>query len=355
MPTIQELAAVPSFGQEFGTALGTGVSAGLQKSLETFQKGKAFEQAGLPRVLANLDPTIAAQLIKQQQKNALIQQIMGGTPQGSQGQSSMDELQQGVIPQEQNPLEPQRLETASAGDKNKQIQALALVDPNLARIMESQEKPIRTASINRGQKYLEKVEESRTANQRSRSALASAEAALAENNSKFFVRDNIANLTGIEALKSKEGAIFDAAAKQFFLSDLESAVGRPNQFLEKILTSAIFNTGKSREANEALLEFYKNQVDLDTKKIEISDDLEKFYMDKMGYVPGNIGSLVSAQLKPYAKEKEKELVNYFKSQKQIEEPLLKLPSAADNNGKIFKDTKTGKKYQSNGKNWSIVH
>jgi len=353
MPTIQELLGVPSTGGLIGKALGEGIgggfTAGLQNSLESFQRAKAYEAAGLPRGLASLPPEIANQLIKHQQKNALIQQIMSG------GQQEQPSNLQDQISDAETDKELKSLGVRSPADKNKQIQSLSLVDPNLARIMESQEAPIRKASINRGQKYIDKIEDSRVANQRARSSLASAEAALAENDSKFFYRDNLAKLTGIEAFASKEGAIFDAAAKQFFLSDLESAVGRPNQFLEKILTSAIFNTGKSREANEVLLEFYKNQVDLDAKKIEIADDLEQFYMDKIGYVPGNIGSLVNAQLKPYAREKEKELVNIFKNQNAIEEPLSKLPSAAENKGKIFKDTKTGKKYQSNGKNWSIVH
>lgn len=297
-----------STGEMLAQGLGAKAGQGIQQSLAEFQRAKSFEKAGLPREFANLDPAIISQLVKQQQKNALIQQIMGGLQQG-ESEGGIDSLS----PQEQNPLEPKRLDSSSGLDKNKQIQALSLVDPNLARVMESQEAPIRKAGIARATKFLDKVEDSRKSVQRAKSSLLSAESALAEKDLGYFSRDNLANITGVEGLRSKEGAVFNAAAKNFFLADLESSVGRPNQFLEKILTKAIFDVGKSNEANEALLKFYKNQVDIDEKKIEISDQLEDFYTQKMGYVPGNIGRLVDAQLKPYALEKEKELESQFKS------------------------------------------
>lgn len=285
-------------------ALGGGAAQGLQKSLAQYQRGKSFEKAGLPREYANLDPAIVGQLVKQQQKNALIQQILG--TQQSQGESLQDQISEG-----ESDMELGRLGARSVGDTNKQIQALSLADPNLARIMESQQAPIRKAGIARANKYLDRVEDNRRSVQRAKSSIAAAESALAEKDLGFFSRDNLSRLTGIEGLASKEGAVFNAAAKNFFLADLESAVGRPNQFLEKILTNAIFNVGKSNEANEALLKFYKNQVDIEDKKIEIADQLEDFYTQKLGYVPGNIGRLVDAQLKPYAKEKERELEMQF--------------------------------------------
>lgn len=291
--------------------LGSAAGQGIQQSISEFQQAKSFEKAGLPREFANLDPAIISQMIKQQQRNALIQQILGA---GQESQLRDDPgSMQSIRPPEKNSLELERLEPGLPNDRNKQIQALSLVDPNLARIMESQEAPIRKAGIARATKFLDKVEDSRKSVQRAKSSLLSAESALADRDLGFFSRDNLANITGVEGLRSKEGAVFNAAAKNFFLADLESAVGRPNQFLEKILTKAIFDVGKSNEANEALLKFYKNQVDLDEKKIEIADQLEDFYTQKMGFVPGNIGRLVDAQLKPYAQEKEKELESQFKS------------------------------------------
>lgn len=304
--------------------IGQGVSQGLSKQIESFQRGNAFERAGLPRALADLDPQVVSQMIKQQQKNALIQQILGGQQeeQAAQGGSP----QQGMS-SNQGPLEAKRIQTPSIsagaqgpGLTSKQRIALSTADPNLGRAAQKeeqfrlqQEAPIKKAEIKRSEKFLDKIEDSRKSVQRAKSSLISAETALAERDLGFFSRDNLANLTGVEALRSKEGAVFNAAAKNFFLADLESAVGRPNQFLEKILTKAIFDVGKSNEANDALLKFYKNQVDIDEQKIEITDQLEDFYTEKLGYVPGNIGRLVDAQLKPYAQAKEKELESQFKT------------------------------------------
>lgn len=335
MPQIQELMGVPSFGGQLGQALGgglgQGISQGLSKQLESFHKAKAFEKAGLPRAYADLDPVIVSQILKQEQKNKLIESILN--PEGQQP-STLEAITQNSQDLSQNPLEASRLQSSSgnlarqnAGRLSPQQRtALHLADPNLGRAEQKeeqfriqQEAPIRKSEIKRSEKFLDKIEDSRKSVQRAKSSLIAAETALADRDLGFFSRDNLANLTGVEALRSKEGAVFNAAAKNFFLADLESAVGRPNQFLEKILTKAIFDVGKSNEANDALLKFYKNQVDIDEKKIEITDQLEDFYAQKLGYVPGNIGRLVDAQLKPYAQAKEKELESQFKNQGKIQE------------------------------------
>lgn len=358
MPQIQELMGVSSFGGQLGQALGgsfgQGISQGLSKQLENFHKAKAFEKAGIPRAYADLDPAITAQLLKQDQKNKLIESILNPK---QQQPSTLDALNQGPSDLSQNPLQPERLETpnvsarpgVSARRTPEQRMALHLADPALGRAEQKeeqfriqQEAPIRKSEIKRSEKFLDKIEDSRKSVQRAKSSLTAAESALAEKDLGFFSRDNIANLTGVDAFRSKEGAVFNSAAKNFFLADLESAVGRPNQFLEKILTQAIFGVGKSNEANETLLKFYKNQVDIDEKKIEITDQLEDFYSQKLGYVPGNIGRLVDAQLKPYAQAKEKELENQFRTPAKTSEKQESFPEARNpKTGQklIFKDGK----------------
>lgn len=311
MPDIDFLPGNPSFSQQLGQALGTGlgqgVSQGLNEQLIRYNKRKSFERAGLPTAYADLDPAIVGPLLKQQQKNALIQQILNPS-----GQSSSALSQHGL---EESPIS---IGTQGAGLTPQQRIALSAADPNIGRAAQSEEKmrlaeqaPYKKSEIKRSEKFLDQIEEKRDAVQRARNSLVSAEEALANRDLGFFSRDNLANLTGIQGLASPEGAVFNAAAKNFFLADLQSAVGRPNQFLEKILKNAVFDVGKSNEANEALLEFYKNQVDLEEEKIKITDDLEDYYRAKGLPPPGNIGRLVQQQLKPYAQQKEKELEKKF--------------------------------------------
>lgn len=293
--------------------LGSAAGQGIQQSLAEYQRGKDFEKAGLPREYARLDPAIVGPLIKQQQKNAMIQQILGGGQQGVQGPP-------GVQQQAGQPSEGEY----SQINKDRQIQALSLVDPNLARIMESQEAPVRKAETKRAYDYLDKIDKERDSINRQESSLIAAKESLANRDFGFLSRDNLARLTGIEGFASKEGAVFDAAAKNFFLADLETAMGRPNQFLERLLSSAIFNTSKSPEANEALVDFYQTQVDLGKKKIEIADELSDAYKRSTGSIPGNIGRLVDKEVKKYAESREKELMEKYK-----DSPLLKEAKSAD--------------------------
>ena len=197
MPAIQELAGVPSFGGQLGQAFGQGISQGLNKQLESFQRGKAFEKAGLPRALADIDPTIAAQLIKQQQKNKLIESILN--PQGDRP-STLDALNESGPVQEQNPLEPQRIQTPSIRAKqqvpgltSQQRMALASVDPSLGaaaqreeQIRVQQEAPTKKAETARAYKYLDKIEAERDSVQKQKGALLAAESALANKDSVFL-------------------------------------------------------------------------------------------------------------------------------------------------------------------------
>jgi|SRR6267378_755626 len=331
MPEVDYLPGNPTFSQELGRALGVGASQGLSQQIESYRKRKTFEKAGLPTAYADLDPAIVGPLLKQQQKNALIQQILNPS-----GQNANPLNQQGL---EQGPI--------SAGSQGaaltpQQRIALSSADPNIGRAAQSEEKmrlaeqaPYKKSEIKRSEKFLDQINEKRDAVQRARSSLGSAEEALQNRDLGFFSRDNLANMTGIQGFASPEGAVFNAAAKNFFLADLQSAVGRPNQFLEKILKNAVFDVGKSNEANEALLEFYKNQVDLEEEKIRITDQLEDYYRENGLPPPGNIGRLVQQQLKPFAQKKEKELEDKFedsnliKAGKGEKKSESKLPTAVN--------------------------
>jgi|GEM_PF-6501355 len=137
--------AAPTSNELLMQALGQGASQGISKQIESFQRRKAYENAGLPGGLADLDPNVAAQMIKQQQKNALIQQILG---QGEEAQNRQEDRgsAQLSLASDQNPLEPKRIEPKSispgssrARTTPQQREALSLVDPNYSRAAQKEE------------------------------------------------------------------------------------------------------------------------------------------------------------------------------------------------------------------------
>lgn len=94
MPQVQVLGGIPSFGEELGRALGSGVGTGITKSLEEFHKHKQNRQAlegltpfleklGIPKeginqlISSGLDPTLVSNLAShfgQQQAKVNVEQ-----------------------------------------------------------------------------------------------------------------------------------------------------------------------------------------------------------------------------------------------------------------------------------------
>lgn len=153
----------------------------------------------------------------------------------------------------------------------------------------------------------------------SESALNLMKDAISSRDLSFFSPDNLAEITGIEGFRSKEGALFKTAGKEFFIGTLQSSGARPNQFIEKQIVDMLPRIGRSTAANLSVARAFENEIDLKKEKVrltrQLADDLEK----DLGYVPRNIGQIRDQKLKEYAEKKQKELNNDLKAYKSIEE------------------------------------
>lgn len=302
--------------------LGVGVGQGLQQSLEQYHQKKSTEQTA--KSLSKFIPEEQALSIlgspKELQKPLLYQALYEsqvGRPEEKMGRP---EQQFGVnMSNEAAPTAQPRGLSSLSDDR---LRAL-LANPVAAKSAESEltrrenlKKDVRRSDIKRSDKYLDEVNKARDSTMRAKSSLASIESALERRDLGFFSPDNLKSMAGFDKWITPEGAILNTAGKEFFIADLERVTGRPNMFLERILSRAIPQIGKSNEANQVIVEFYKNALDLKEEQTKIADNLEDYYRENMGYVPGNIGRLVDAQLKPYAKQKEKELTQIFKRGKE---------------------------------------
>jgi hypothetical protein len=134
------------------------------------------------------------------------------------------------------------------------------------------------------------------------------EIALKEGNLGFFSKDNLANLTGVEGLRSPEGSIFLSAGKNFFFSELKGIKGRPNQFLENILVQSLPLIGRNDEANLVVTRFMRNKLDILKEKTRMTDQVIQEFLDAGKPIPVNLGSMISKRLRPFVVDKEKELI-----------------------------------------------
>ena len=156
----------------------------------------------------------------------------------------------------------------------------------------------------------------------SESALALMKDAIANRDMSFFSPDNLAEMTGIEGLRSKEGALFKTAGKEFFLGNLNRAGARPNQFIEKQIVEMLPKIGRSTAANLSVARAFENEIDLKKEKVRLTRELADELESKLGYVPRNIGQLRDEKLKVFADNKQKELNNDLRAYKAIDEKTI---------------------------------
>lgn len=144
------------------------------------------------------------------------------------------------------------------------------------------------------------------------------EQSIANNNLSFISGDTLADLTGIEGFRSKEGAIFKTAAKEYFLGNLSRAGGRPNQWIEQQIIAMLPQIGRTEEANLSVISTLRNELNIDKERVrltqEVADELENSGGDYR-----KLSSIVQQRLSKYAKEKEKELFNDLRAIKSISE------------------------------------
>lgn len=162
----------------------------------------------------------------------------------------------------------------------------------------------------------------------------------------FWSGDNLADITGIELFRTAKGAQFKSASKNYFINDLKASGARPNMFIEKQFVEALAKIGRSEEANQTVIESFKFTNDLKKKRLETIRDLEKYYEDSLGYLPGRFNTIVSETMSPYIKDRQKQYENRLKeihltekqkSGKKGNEPKLsgKMIDVIGPDGKIY--------------------
>lgn len=270
---------IPSVGQRFGTALGSGMSEGLSSGLQILAQDKVEEM-----------------------KHQRLQNLISGL---SRGQTSGKEEE---ISQTSKAPDPREMIS------DERILAVSQIDPNAARLLQSQkESQVKQTEskikreFERAKPILGRADERAEEIAQKESSLSLMENAIQEGDQGFFSLNNLADVTGIEGLRTPKGAQFISSGKEYFLGSLRRAGPRPNQWIEQQIQKMLPKIGRSEEANQTVIEALKSELSIEKAHLDIIDRLSEEDEKKFGYVRGNIGQRTRKELKTFAEAEQKDL------------------------------------------------
>lgn len=186
-------------------------------------------------------------------------------------------------------------------------------------LVQNRDKEIFKSDLSRSSKVLERADQIAEQIPQKRTAVNLMKDAVANRNLGFFSPDNLAELTGIEGLRSQEGAIFKTAGKEYFLGNIARAGARPNQWIEQQIADMMAKIGRSPEANFSVLRALENELDLDEARVRITQEVSDRLREQGDYGQGKLGAMVNKELSQYAEAKQTVLFNDLRAIKAIAE------------------------------------
>lgn len=346
---VQYIQSQPSFLENM---LGSGIQAYQQKKQQTNQAQALGQMLGLDdnqlKQFSAMSPEAQKLYVENTTKNNAIdqktrqaqneqQQIMqltglSGQQQGMQqpviGQEQPDEqgfnlaesmgMQQPEVSQQQQPTatQPQQQPVVTPQQQKRytqdQINQATLINPNVGRAMQAQndsvDKRLETiaSSHNKANEtYFSNISARAEALPQKRAALDSMINSIEEGDLGYFSPDNIANITGVEGLRTPKGSQFISSGKEYFLGSLKRAGSRPNQWIEQQIQKMLPQIGRSKEANLTVAEILKVENSIEEKQIALTYQLADQLQAELGYVPRDLVQRVNEQIKPFAEEQQK--------------------------------------------------
>jgi len=322
-----------------GQALGQGLTGGFRQRLGSERlKGILGGDQSLDDQIASIlgSSTIlpeqrqqAMQALQQRQQQQLRQQDLGlKLAKEQRKQELLGSLLGAQEPQaefvQRERVTPEGVRTdvqASAVEKfrpkeitNQQILAVASVDPQAANLLQRQKDSAQKVSEKQkdrefqiASKVLQKTDEQTAELVQKEQSLDLMVDAINSENLGFFSPDNIAELTGIEGLRTAKGAQFIASGKEFFLGSLRRAGPRPNQWIERQIQKMLPKMGRSREANLTVAEALKTGNAIERRRSELVDEIASEQEREFGFVRRSLGKEVDRRLKTFAEEEQKKL------------------------------------------------
>ncbi len=331
---IEKTDPLASLGQSAGTGLSKGLEMLINQKVKDRQKQKLIDM-GLSPILLDLPVQIAGPIAKQQMaQKGLLDFLRGGEePPPVEGVTPPQQVPPGEVPpvegvpQQQVPgvegAPPTTIPRATGLKRlsDEELVISAGQGGNVGEIakaellrrsqMGKEEARKEEKKGDRHSRISEKVmiEADKTAADLlvRESAADSMKYAIENRDLSYFSRDNLADVTGIEAFRSPEGAVFKFAAKEYFLGSLRKAGARPNRWIEEHISKMFPLIGRSKEANLTVLAAMDASNDVERRRVELVREIAEASEEKYGYVHSNLAAEVMKKLKPYATQRQNQL------------------------------------------------
>ncbi len=325
---VQFLPRPKSFGEQLGAGLGGGISQGLSAGLghkmemelerkklqqrkqlvDEFRKSKSQPGNFAPlgedekkKAFLDILPQLEQQKVKQFGDTLSQDEV-------EQIWNNMDQLHEMMQPQQQRQVEEEDPFREAEELELLGETGLSKIATEKAKISEKKAESLRGRHWEIAKKALEKNAELAQTLPQKEMALEGMIDSIESGNLGFFSLDNLAELTGIEGLRSPEGAKFKAESKEFLMGNL-SRVGAKglNQWLEKQVNQMSPQIGRSKEANLVVAEFLKAESALQKRQIETTNRIAEDYEKKYGDFPIDLAQRASKELHPFAVQLQKDL------------------------------------------------
>lgn len=317
----------PSFSSRLGASLGQGLGQGFSDAVNTNQKQKFYNQL-MDSSNQNQSQDVDHNRLKDTFLTALpqIEQQMGRELEVEELDQLWDTLSK------QEPIQKRKANPQSEIENlsNKSLLATASGERDIGAALADKAKLSQKALDTKTKAHgdianiaLKSAAEKAEALPQKESALDNMIDAIQNGDLSFFSGDNLADLTGLEAFRSPEGALFKTTGKEFFLGSLKRAGARPNQWVEKQILDMLPKMGRSMEANLVVTEALKTELAIEKKQIELTNQISDEMEAEYGYVRRNLADEVRKKLTPYANEKQKELQDRIIDIKDMYNPTNK--------------------------------
>ena len=306
-------------GEEIGRGLGSGGVSALQMLIQAKLKG-----------------------MQQREKMAQLQSILGGAD------TAGTDLSVDLI---EDKKEPARGEITDS-----QILAVSQLDPNLAKIMQSQKD---SSSKEKASRFKETKE--------ARKDIVKQAQAARENDMRLGRMQEL-NRSGklisglyndalkkfgidFDVLKNPESIEFQKLSTDFLRNAKEIFGARVTNFEVNTFLKAIPSLSQSPEGRERII----RNLQLFNKGAQLRLNAMKDVMkENKGVPPYDLSEQIEEKIGPQLGEISEEFIKGSSLTSESSQVFEKLPSPKDHTGKVIRDTETGKRYKSNGKTWKAL-
>ncbi|MDB4726197.1 hypothetical protein OAF54_02080 [bacterium] len=234
---------------------------------------------------------------------------------------------------------------------DRQVAGISIKHPQVAKILDSQNraddarfKAVADRNWDVAKKVFENSDKQAEGLITKENALAIQREAIANRGAAGFTQDLLADATGIESLRTAEGAAFTTAGKEALLANISRAGARPNQWIEQQISDSLGKLGRTDKANNMVFEVQELDHRIQRREIELIDEIADKHEREFGYVKRSLSSDVQKELKKYADEELKITEKRMRELDKSDEVPKREVSPSIPDGRTMVETPDGRKF-----------